>query len=182
MPDKISALHKEMNALMEKINEMSWIKEKKYPTAALMYYMECVQMHLYYGETSQAKNCVTAVQNIVGLGIDLSVAYAKNTRFRSNWELLVKLGRNNNNQMSAVPLKVVNQFEYPLDVRLQNDTLQNKVPFVADEDYHVNCLLPEEQLVLLVYCLLRKKIFKLDFDEFLLEGDNGICKLYSRTA
>ncbi|GFR09823.1 tetratricopeptide repeat protein 27 [Trichonephila clavata] len=169
MPDKISSLHMEMNALMKKINEMSWLNEKKYPTAALMYYMECVQMHLYYGEISQAKNHITTVQSLVGLGIELCGAYGKKTRFQSKAtsQLLVKLRGKNNKKTSEIPSKIVDQFEYPSDLHLQDDTLLNKVSFVDDEDYRVDCLLPEEQLVLLAYCLLTKK--KEAFDELLRE-------------
>ncbi|GFY79319.1 tetratricopeptide repeat protein 27 [Trichonephila inaurata madagascariensis] len=169
MPDKISSLHEEMNALMKIISAMSWVNEKKYPTAALMYYMECAQMHLYYGEISQSKTYVTTIQNLVGLGIELSGAYGKKTRFQSKAvaQLFVKLKRKNNNKMSEVSSKIVDQCEYPSDLLLQDDTLLNKVSFVDDEDHHVNCLLPEEQLVLLACCLLTMK--REAFDELLRE-------------
>lgn len=168
MPDKISSLHNEMNALIKQINEMSWINDKKYPTAELLYYSECVQMHLYYGEMSQAKNYVTTIQSLIGLGIELSGAYGKRTQFQNKAvaQLLVKL-RRKCNKISEAPLESVNQSEFPPDLHLQDDTLLNKVSFVDNEDYRVGHLFPEEQLVLLAYCLFVRK--KEAFDELLQE-------------
>ncbi|GFS95926.1 tetratricopeptide repeat protein 27 [Nephila pilipes] len=158
MPDKIFSLCDEMKALMKQIIEMPWINGKDHPAAQLIYYIECAQMHLYYDEINLAKNYVTTALSLVGLDIELSGAYGKRTQFQNKAvaQLLVKLKRNGN-EIPEVCMDPMNQSDFPADIHLQDDTLLNKVSFVDGEDYQLEHLQPQEQLVLLAYCLLVRK-------------------------
>ncbi|KAF8768454.1 tetratricopeptide repeat protein 27-like [Argiope bruennichi] len=155
LAERIASLHDEMALIVKKYLEVNWIINKVHPVAELIFYVECAQMHLHYHEVQLAKKNISLAQNLVGLSVELTGAYGKRTRFqnRAVAQLLVKLVKDN--EKSSVNIfEIKENSDLPPDLNLQDDTLLNKISFINSEEYQIEYLLPEEQVVLLGHCLL----------------------------
>ncbi|CAL1290975.1 unnamed protein product [Larinioides sclopetarius] len=155
LPERIASLHNEMALIVKKFLEMEWISNNVHPVAELIFYVECAQMHLHYHDVSRAKKYISSAQSLVGLNVELSGAYGKRTRFQNKAvsQLLVKLHKDDRKSDEEI-LEITENPDFPPDLNLQDDTLLNKVSFTNSEEYQIEYLLPEEQVVLLGHCLL----------------------------